>query len=176
MSDRSAAIGLASVSDGWPPPNSSAWGCATNDQLTASTRPRAASARLARRVRSWNLGQDRLARRVAAIERRKWHPVDADDPHDFLDDVGLAFHVGAPRRHGDLDDRSAAGDGEAEMAEDAAHLDQRHLDAGQPLHLVEREVDDAVVAMRLADDDGFGWLAAAQLASPAASRARAPAP
>ena len=49
------------------------------------------------------------------------------------------------------------------MAEDAAHLDQRHFDAGQPLHLVEREVDDAILAMHLADDDSFGWLAAAQL-------------
>ena len=108
-------------------------------------------------------GQDRLARCVAAIERRKRHAIDADDPHDLLDDVGLALHVGAPGRHGDLDDRAIAGDGEAEMAEDPADLDQRHLDAGQPLHLVERKVDDAVVAMRLADDDGFGRLAAAQV-------------
>ena len=53
MSDRSAAIGFASASSLWPPPNNSACGLATNDQVTASTRPRAASARLALRVRRW---------------------------------------------------------------------------------------------------------------------------
>ena len=52
MSDSSAAIGLASASSGWPPPNSSACGLEMNDQVTASTRPRAASARLALRVRT----------------------------------------------------------------------------------------------------------------------------
>ena len=53
MSERSAAIGLASASSGLPPPNSSACGLAMNDQVTASTRLRAASARLALRVRNW---------------------------------------------------------------------------------------------------------------------------
>ena len=52
MSDSSAAIGLASASSGWPPPNSSACGLEMNDQVTASIRPRAASARLALRVRT----------------------------------------------------------------------------------------------------------------------------
>ena len=51
MSERSAAIGLASASSGRPPPNSSACGFAMNDHVTASTMPRAASARRARRVR-----------------------------------------------------------------------------------------------------------------------------
>src|SRR5262245_49610522 len=53
MSDRSDAIGLASASSALPPPNSSACGLAMNDQDTASTMPRAASARLALRARSW---------------------------------------------------------------------------------------------------------------------------
>ena len=53
MSERSAAIGLASASSRLPPPNSSACGFETNDHVTASVRPRAASARLARRVRFW---------------------------------------------------------------------------------------------------------------------------
>ena len=53
MSERSEAIGLASASSAWPPPNNSACGLEMNDQVTASTMPRAASARLARRVRSW---------------------------------------------------------------------------------------------------------------------------
>ena len=53
MSDSSAAIGLASASSALPPPNSSASRFETNDQVTASIRPRAASARLALRVRFW---------------------------------------------------------------------------------------------------------------------------
>ena len=52
MSDSSAAIGLASASSAPPPPNNSACGLEMNDQVTASTRPRAASARLALRVRT----------------------------------------------------------------------------------------------------------------------------
>jgi hypothetical protein len=53
MSDSSAAIGLASDSCGLPPPNNSASRFDTNDQVTASTSPRVASARLALRVRFW---------------------------------------------------------------------------------------------------------------------------
>ena len=52
MSESSAAIGLASASSGLPPPNSSACGLEMNDQVTASVSPRAASARLALRVRT----------------------------------------------------------------------------------------------------------------------------
>ena len=53
MSDMSAAIGLASTSGRSPPPKASAASWPMNDQVTASIRPRAASARLARRVRVW---------------------------------------------------------------------------------------------------------------------------
>ncbi len=53
MSDNSAAIGLASARAALPPPNSSASRLDTNDQVTASVMPRAASARLALRVRFW---------------------------------------------------------------------------------------------------------------------------
>ena len=53
MSESSAAIGLASASAALPPPNNSASRLETNDQVTASSRPRAASARLALRVRFW---------------------------------------------------------------------------------------------------------------------------
>ena len=51
MSDRSAAIGLASDSDARPPPKASAWRFDTKDHVTASIMPRAARVRLARRVR-----------------------------------------------------------------------------------------------------------------------------
>ena len=44
-------MGLASARRGSPPPNSSASALLMKDQVTASTSPRAASARLARRVR-----------------------------------------------------------------------------------------------------------------------------
>ena len=53
MSERSAAIGLASASDGDPPPNSCAADLETNDQVTASRSESAASVRLASRVRFW---------------------------------------------------------------------------------------------------------------------------
>ena len=132
MSDRSAAIGLASASSGLPPPNSSACGLAMNDQVTASTRPRAPSARLALRVRSCSGVSTGLRGAGAAIERRRRHAVDADDAQHLLDDVGLAVHVGPPRRHRDLHALGRAADEETQAAEHAPHLGQRHLDAGEP--------------------------------------------
>ena len=51
MSDSSAAIGLASARAGAPPPNATARSRGMNDQVTASAKPRAASARLAEAVR-----------------------------------------------------------------------------------------------------------------------------
>ena len=96
MSDNSAAIGLASASAALPPPNSSACGLEMNDQVTASTSPRAASARLALRVRTCNAVSTGLRGVRAAAERRRGDAVDADDAHDLLDHVGLAFDVGPP--------------------------------------------------------------------------------
>src|SRR5204863_9621374 len=83
--------------------------------------------------------------------------------HDFLDDVGLAVHIGAPRGHGNLYHRAATGDHEAEMAEDAPHLDQRHFDSRQTFDLGQREVDDAVLAEGVANDDVLRRRAAAEL-------------
>ncbi len=51
MSLMSAAIGLTSFSSGLPPPKSSAWAAGMKDQVTASSIPREARARLAIRVR-----------------------------------------------------------------------------------------------------------------------------
>ena len=103
MSERSAAIGLASAELPAHRRRTIRPAASTmNDQVTASTRPRAASARLALRVRILQRGQHGLARRVAARERSQRHAVDARDAHDLLDDIGLAFDVGAPGRHGDL--------------------------------------------------------------------------
>ena len=69
MSERSAAIGLASASAGAPPPNSSAAGLEMNDQVTASRSASAASARLASRVRFCSERQHRL--RHAVVEPRQ---------------------------------------------------------------------------------------------------------
>jgi hypothetical protein len=55
MSDMSAAIGLASLSSGLPPPKSAACPAGMKDQVTASIMPRTASARRAARVRIWSV-------------------------------------------------------------------------------------------------------------------------
>ena len=141
MSDNSAAIGLASASSFWPPPNNSACGLEMNDQVTRF-------GEAARRQRPLGLagahlrgGEHRLARRVAAVERRRGNPVDADDADDLLDDVGLALDVGPPRRRRDLHAAVLAGDEEAELLQHAAHLGQVEIEAGEPLQLGGREVD-----------------------------------
>ena len=86
------------------------------DQIARRQRPLGlARARLDRR-------EHRLARRLAAIERRQRHTIDADDAHHFLDHVGLALHVRPPRRHRDFNPLALAGDKEAEPFEHAAHL------------------------------------------------------
>ena len=108
-------------------------------------------------------GEHRLARRVAAFERRHRHLVNADNAHDLLDDIGLAVHVGPPGGHRDLHHRAAAGDHEAEMAENPFHLRKRHVDAGEPPDFGERKINHAIVAEGLADHDIFGWRAAARL-------------
>ena len=140
MSERSAAIGLASASSACPPPNSSACALPMNDQVTASTSPRAASARFALRVRTCaavSTGLRGASPRSNGVER---HAVDTDDAHDLLDDVGLALDVRPPRRDRDLHGLARAGDEEAEMAEHALHFGQRHVEPGQPLHLGDREI------------------------------------
>jgi hypothetical protein len=150
MSDRSEAIGLASVSSLFPPPNRSAACFEMNDQLGA------AGAELYRR-------QHRLARVLAALERRHRHLINADNAHDLLHDVGLAMDVGAPRGNGNLHHRAVARHDETEMGQDAPHLGERHLDAREPLDLGQREIDHAVVGERFADHDILRRRAATEL-------------
>ena len=83
--------------------------------------------------------EHRLARGLAAVERRRRDAIDAEDAHDLLDDIGLAVHVGPPRRHRDLHARAVAGDGEAERAEHALDLGQRDLEAGEARQLRRAE-------------------------------------
>ena len=79
-----------------------------NDHVTASTMPRAASARLARRVRDWiglRTGLRGASPRSNGVIGTLSTP---DDAHDLLDDVGLAVDVGAPRGHRNLHDRTGS--------------------------------------------------------------------
>ena len=158
MSERSAAIGLASASSGLPPPNNSAAGLAMNDHVTASRRPSADSARLAD---PGALLQRRQHRRrhafVQARQRRRRHAVEAGDADDLLDDVGLALDVGPPARH----DRLAVVKLEAEPRKDRFAFALRDVDAEQPLHFAVGEVDRALRLDRIAGDDQPRRLAAA---------------
>ena len=89
------------------------------DQVTASTRPRAASVRLARRVRFW-IGVSTGFATVASMPRQglRLDAVDAGDADDLLDEVGLALDVRPPGRRRDLHAVAGAGDAEAELLED----------------------------------------------------------
>ena len=96
MSESSAAIGLASASSGLPPPNSSAG-------ALAMKRPRHRLDQIARRQRTPGLAgahldrrQYRLARRIAALEWRRWYPIDAENAHHLFHNIGFGADVGAP--------------------------------------------------------------------------------
>ena len=161
MSDRSEAMGLASASSLLPPPNNSACGLEMNDQVTASTMPRAASARLARRVRSWiglRIGLRGSSPRSNGVIGTLSTPMMRTISSTIS---ALPCTSDTPGGHRDLHHRAAAGHHEAEMAEDAPHLRQRHVDAGEALHLAQREIDHAIVAEGLADHDVFRRRAAA---------------
>ena len=176
MSERSAAIGLATASSACPPPNNSAAGFEMNDHVTASTMPRAASARLARRVRSWicvSTGLRGASPRSNGVIGTLSTPTMRTISSTMS---ALPPTSRAPRRHRDLHDRTGAGDHEAETAEDQLHFRERHLDAGEPLDLGQRKLDHPVLAEGLADDDVLGRRAAAHLHHQSWSRAPAPAP
>src|SRR5262249_24050022 len=114
-----------------------------------------ASAQLHRR-------KDRLARLVAALERRRRHAVDPDDADDLLDDVGLAVPVRAPRRRRDLHLLALARDPKAQPLQYAAELRERNLDAGEAPELAEREIDDQLRHLRVTHDGDLRSRAAAQ--------------
>ena len=155
MSDMSAAIGLASFSAVWPPPNSSACLAGMNDQVTASIMPRTASARLAARVRTCSVVRILRVDRVVAAERLRRDVVDAVDAHHLLDQIGLAVDIRPPGRHRHIDDIARALRLEAEARQDVEAFRLRHLDAGQPLHFRQREGNDLRRVAGIADDLGF---------------------
>ncbi len=97
MSDRSEAIGFASARRLSPPPKSFASALAMKDQVTASTRPRAARSRFASRVRFWigvRIGRDH--RVLLAPQRLRRDAVEPGDADHLLDEVGLALDVRPP--------------------------------------------------------------------------------
>ena len=96
MSESSAAIGLASASVGRAAAEQ--FGLALCDK-----RPGHRFGHAARSQRALGLAravldrcQHALARMLAARKRRRRHSIDADDAHEFLDDIGLALNVGPP--------------------------------------------------------------------------------
>ena len=139
MSESSAAIGLASASSALAAAEQ--LGLALRDE-----RPGDGLDQAARGERALGLAGAVLDRRehgfarvVAARERRRRHLVDADDAHQFLDDVGAAMHVRPPRRHRDLHALALAGGEEAELLQHAAHVGERQLQAGEPRQFAQAE-------------------------------------
>ena len=150
---------------------------AMNDQVTASTMPRAASARLARRVRSWIGGEDRLAR----LRRRDRTASSAPCRRRRC--------ARSPRRCRPCRARRMRQDGTATFTTGPLPATmkprwprmrfisgKRHVDAGEPLDLSERKIDHAVVAEGVADHDVFRRRAAAQFHHQLGSPSPAPAP
>ncbi len=131
MSDSSAAIGLASASAACPPPNSSASRFDTNDQVTASVSPRAASARLALRVRFW-IGVSTALRACSP----RGNGVDGTRSTPTMRTISSTMSA-RPCTSGRHDGTAtftllALADGEeAELFQHAAHIGQRQLEAGQ---------------------------------------------
>ena len=130
-----------------PPPNSSRL-------RLRDERPRHRLGEAARGERALGLArahldrrEHRLARRLAAAERRRRHTIDAEDAHDLLDDVGLA---GTSGRHDGtaifilaLARRRRSRDARARGARR-----ERHVEAGEALELRQRKIDDAVRGFR----------------------------
>ena len=134
MSDMSVEIGLASASAGAPPPNASATGLRDEG-------PRHRLDQTARRQRALGAagaGLDQRQHRPRDVigfrQRRRGHAVDAEDAHDFLDEIGLAFDIRPPGRHPDRQRRRGARDGEAERRQHVTDLVVGRIDAGEPLH------------------------------------------
>ena len=122
-----------------------------NDHVTASTRPRTASARLARRRALLDERQDRL--RDGRFETRqgsRLDPVEADDAHHLLDEVGFALDVRAPGWGVTYTCRPNRRHDETELLENAIRLRRLTRQARQTRNLRPREVDDPVMLRHLA--------------------------
>ena len=163
MSERSDAIGLASASSGWPPPNNSASGFDTNDQVTASARLRAASARLALRVRFW-IGVSTGLRGASPRSNGVSGTLSTPTMRTTSSTISA------------LPSTSARQDGTATFTTLPVpatkkprwprmrfDLRQRHIETGEPLDFVDREIDRPLVDRLAADHDVLRRRAAAQI-------------
>src|SRR3954447_5115573 len=86
--------------------------------------------------------EHRLACMLTAREWRRWHLVDTNDAHHFLDDIGLTMNIRPPRWHCDFHLLALTGGEETELLERAAHVVYRHLEAGQARQLAQGEIND----------------------------------
>ncbi len=66
--------------------------------------------------------EHRLARSLAAVERRRGNALDTENANDLLHQVGLALDLTAPGRDGNFQVLARTSDGEAESAEHALDL------------------------------------------------------
>ena len=136
MSDRSAAIGLASASSGWPPPNNSA--CALGNE-----RPRHRLDQAARGERALGAAGAQLDRRQHRLARRRRRARTASSAP-----CRRRRCARSPRRCRPCRATSGRHDGTATFttrpwpatmkprcSEHAAHFGERHVDAGEPLEL-----------------------------------------
>ena len=163
MSDRSAAIGLASASSA----------CSAAEQLRlrlGDERPGDGLDHPARRERALRparahlqRGEHRLARRIAALERRERHrstptmrtisSTMSALPSTSLRHDGIATFTVSP----------APATKKPRCFEHALHLGERHVEAGEALHLGDREIDHAILGVRRARDDDLRRRAAAEI-------------
>ena len=163
MSESSAAIGLASASSGLPPPNNSASRFDTNDQVTASTMARAASARLALRVRFW-IGVSTALR--ALLPRGNGVDGTWSTPTMRTSSSTISARPCTSGRHdgtATFTRLALAGGEEAELLQHAAHLGRRQLDAGKPRQFAQGEIDDRFFRRRIAGDHDLRRRAAAEI-------------
>ncbi len=163
MSERSAAMGFASASAGSPPPKSSACFFEMNDQVTASTNPLAASARLAARVRlckAVSTGRRALAPRSNGVGGTRSRP-----RMRTISSTRSALPSTSPRQLGAATftvspEPATMKPSAVEHALDLAHLG---LQPREPARLGEREIDHAAAVGNGAREHDLGGLAAAEL-------------
>ena len=157
-------MGLASASAGAPPPKALASFAETKDQVTASTRPCAASVRRAARARFCSGVDDRRRHPFRAREGSGWNALHPCDAQNFLDEIGLALNVRPPGRNGDARARlSGVLDGKAEPLQNVLGLRRRDVDAREPLGFAKREIDAPPLAGRGPREENLGRLAATEL-------------
>ena len=166
---------MASFNVSPPPPNFSAISAETNDQVTASLSPRAASARRAQALAVLQRSQHGSGHARKARQRLDRHAVDAFHAHHLFDDVGFLGHVGPPGRHGNLDHVAGARNPETEPAQDGLDLGETDLETREALHFRQGEIDDQLGNVDRAGDLDLARFATAQIENHLGSQVPCPA-